>query len=180
MATAAHRGCPSRASEPPRLLLPLGIPTYSLRHGFYVWKAGTKPVTQLYPDWDIFWVRSGEASWEFADGRRLSAGPDEFIILPPSTPAVVSQSRPSMTFWFCHFGFRQAPSHIAEEWQPDFSGSAAPAAVPMRFSRREAPEVWKAYRDLTRLDASASVAGPHSWRLERALIVLIAHLAAFA
>jgi AraC-like DNA-binding protein len=156
--------------------LPAGIATYSLRHGFYRWKPGNKPVTQLYPDWDIFWVRSGEAQWEFSSGRRIVARKDQFVILPPSVAAVVSESRPPMAFWFCHFGFRPAPANLLNTWAGDFRGSVPPVHLPVVFSRSDAPAVHRAYSDLIALQPT----GAEPWRLERALVDLVARLVAFA
>ncbi|MBA2482127.1 MAG: helix-turn-helix transcriptional regulator [Planctomycetes bacterium] len=160
--------------------MPSGIPFYSLRHGAYVWRPGTVPVTQLYPDWDIFWVRAGRAQWEFAGGERIIAAKDEFVILPPSVTAVVSEAQASMAFWFCHFSFRPPPAQLAEAWRWDFRAHESPLPVPLHFSRREAPAVWTAYRDLARIDPSTASDDSEPWRLERALVKLIAALSAFA
>ena len=156
--------------------LPAGVATYSLRHGYYEWQAGTKPITQLNPDWDIFWVREGVAQWEFTGGQRVVAKKDQFLILPSSTAAVVSEVRGPMAFWYCHFGFRSAPANINEKWTGDFRSASARTLIPLTFSRAEAPAVWAAYRDLTRVPVQSN----EPWRLERALIALVADLVVFA
>jgi len=166
------------AETPAPLLaaLPAGVATYSLRHGYYEWQPGTKPITQMNPDWDMFWVRDGVAQWEFTGGQRVVAKKDQFLILPPFTAAVVSEVRSPMAFWYCHFGFRPAPANINDRWTDDFRRTSARTMVPLTFSRAEAPAVWAAYRDLIRVPAQSDV----PWRLERAVITLVANLVTFA
>ena len=69
-----------------------GIPTYTGRQGRYVWQPGKKPQLLLHNDWDVFWVQQGEATWELRDGRKYSAGVDEFAILPPFVPSIRGSS----------------------------------------------------------------------------------------
>lgn len=156
--------------------LPAGMATYSLRHGYYTWKPGTKPITQLNPDWDIFWVRRGVAQWEFPGMRPAVVKKDQFLILPPFVAAVVSEVRSPLAFSYCHFGFRPAPANIDDAWQPDFRGAATPVRIPLVFSRADAPAVWRAYRDL----ADIPSVGDEPWRLERALVTMVAQLISFA
>nr|MBA3847608.1 hypothetical protein [Planctomycetota bacterium] len=160
-------------SDTPHAPLAAGIPTYGLRHGRYVWAAGTPPILHAFRDWDVFWITAGEATWTLADGRRLVAGRDQFVVLPPFVPAHVSESRRGLVFWFCHFDFRRVPDDAPR----DISGPGASAHVPLAFTRSDAPKVHGAYRALAAIDG-ATTRGP--WRLERAVIALVAELALFA
>jgi AraC-like DNA-binding protein len=155
--------------------LPPGIPTYSLRHGFYCHPADAEPVASLHDDWDLFWVVRGEATWRHSNGRSTVVGSDEFFLQPPFVATTLHESRPQLEVHYCHFSFRSAPARGTAEVKAHLSGS--PVAVPVHFTRAEAPEVWRAYRALAASDYSPSAP---SWRLESALITLVSELAAFA
>ncbi|HYF51477.1 MAG TPA: AraC family transcriptional regulator [Planctomycetota bacterium] len=154
-----------------------GIPTFTSRIGRYIWQPGTKPVLLLFNDWDIFWVRQGEATWEFRDGRKMIAGPDEFALLPPFVPAMISESKAQLVFWYNHFGMRVPPSFLPKNLSYDFNGPGRELAVPLTFSAREAPEVRAAYDHMTRVKADDRA---EPWRLERGTLELIAALVSFA
>jgi AraC-like DNA-binding protein len=156
--------------------LPHGVPTYSLRHGRYLWKPGTKPVPQLFTDWDVFWIRRGAALWELKDGRRLIGRTNELVVMPPYVPALLSELEPTLEFWYCHFAFRLPPQRISVGLRQDFAGPDE-ALLPLSFTAAAAPGVASAYRALTRLRFTDGAA---PWRLERALIALVSELASFA
>jgi AraC-like DNA-binding protein len=135
-----------------------------------------RPVRHLFSDWDLFWIERGELTWTLLDGRTLVAGPDEFVLLPPFTSAMVSQSCAPAVFQYLHFDFRMPPVQIMPALKPDFIGPAKSCLVPLLFSRTQAPEVWRAYRTL--IGVSPDHRRP--WRIERATIAIAAGLAAFA
>ncbi|MBA3709555.1 MAG: helix-turn-helix transcriptional regulator [Planctomycetes bacterium] len=168
----------SAASEQP-LLVPLtaGVPFYSLRHGTSTWTPGQRPSFMLYDDWDLFWVQRGEVTLDLKRGRRLVTGVDEFAMLPPFTPGVLSASKPGVVLAFCHFSFRIPPTMTTEPRHQDLNGPGAEALLPLHFTRDDAPGVWQAYRELLELGAPAP---GEPWRLERALVTLVAKLAEFA
>ena len=157
--------------------LPAGLPTYAGRLGRYVAKPGALPVMVLHDDWDIFWVRHGEGVWELRDGQRLTAGKDEFAILPPFTPALTIEKKPRLDFWHCHFDFRPVQGRMSDGEREDSNGPGKKLLLPLTFSKRDAPEVWRAYRALSRVDVRRSGA---PWRIERALLALVANLARYA
>jgi len=154
-----------------------GIPTFTSRIGRYVWQPGTKPVLLLFNDWDIFWVRQGEAVWEFRDGRKMAAGVNDFALLPPFVPAMIRETQPQLVFWYNHFGLRVPPTFLPKNLDYDFSGPGREAAVPLTFSAREAPGVAAAYDAMTRIKPDEH---HEPWRLERATLELIAALVSFA
>ncbi|MCW8132612.1 MAG: helix-turn-helix transcriptional regulator [Planctomycetota bacterium] len=163
--------------RPPLLVpLPEGRPVYAGRLGRYVAAPGRLPVTVLHNDWDIFWVRRGQGVWELLNGERLTAGPDEFAILPPFTTAVTHEGRAPLDFWHCHFDFQPVQGRMIEPHRADSLGPGRRATVPLVFTRREAPGVWRAYRALSLVDVEKP---GEPWRLERAVLDLIAALAAF-
>lgn len=167
----------SRKPAPLVVSLPEGLPVYTGRLGRYVAKPGALPVSVLHNDWDIFWVRQGVAIWELKDGKQLLAGPDEFALLPPFTPATTREARKPLIFHHCHFDFAPVAAGVAAAHRAQCLGPGPRALVPLAFSRRDAPGVWRAYRTLARLDANAA-ASP--WALPQAVAHLIAALAAFA
>jgi AraC-like DNA-binding protein len=155
--------------------LPRGVPTYSSRHGHYLWRPGTEPVLQIHDDWDIFWIRRGAAAWTFQDGRQMAAGRDDFAILPPFVPAVIRETKSQLAFQYCHFNFRMPPQ-VGDQLEPHFMGPGPEVRLPLTFSRAQAPLVWRAYEALTRIEATQS----KPWRLESAVIDLVGELASFA
>lgn len=165
------------AAAPYVIPLPTGIPTFSQRFGHYVWKPGTAPVLLLHNDFDIFWVTQGQATWELRDGSSLIAGADQFAILPPYVASMIRESKPTLNFWYCHFSFRLVAPRLASNFKEDCLGPGEQALVPLTFSRREAPDVWSAYRAVTRIDFEDQSV---PWRVERSILNLVAALAVFA
>lgn len=153
---------------------PEGIPTFMGSVGLYVARPGNLPVPVLHNDWDVFWVRGGECIWELKSGERLVAGAGDFALLPPYTYAVTREGHAPVSFWFCHFDLRPVGGALREQHRADRLGPGRGALVPLSFTRREAPGVWRAYRALTRLVPLRP--GP-PWRLERAVLALVAELA---
>lgn len=166
------------AKTPPLLVpLPEGLPTYVGRYGLYSARPGSLPVVVLHNDWDIFWVRRGQGIWELKDGERLVAGPGEFALLPPFTPATTIEGRATLEFHHCHFDFRPVYGRISEEHRADSAGPGRRALVPLTFTSKEAPGVMRTYRTLSQIDPKKT---GEPWRYERAVLDLIAALAAFA
>ena len=161
----------------PLIPFPEGVPTFTARMGLYKTVPGHLPVQLLHRDYDIFWVVSGAAEWKLKDGTALRASRDQMVVLPPFVPAWVNETQAPMAFWYCHFEFRPPPQPLSPELQADFAGPGAAAHVPLFFTKREAPRVWSAYRDLSRL---ALGAGGEPWQVERGLITLVSELATFA
>jgi AraC-like DNA-binding protein len=165
------------AQTPYVIPMPAGIPTFSQRFGHYIWKPGTAPVLLLHNDFDIFWVTRGQATWELRDGSALVASKDQFAILPPYVASMIHESRPTLNFWYCHFSFRLVAPRLTPELKSDCIGPGAQALVPLTFTRREAPEVWSAYRALTRVNLKETNV---PWRIERSILNLVTALAVFA
>jgi AraC-like DNA-binding protein len=167
------------ATDAPPLVvaLPEGIPHFSSPYGRVALPSRVRPVRLLFHDWDVFWVRRGEVTWTLRDGRRLVAGPDQFVVLPPFVSAMVSPTRSPTEWSYCHFNFRQPPEVLPDPLRRDFAGPGKRALVPLAFSRSDAPGVHAAYRaiDRIRLDDDAQ-----PWQLERAVLALIAALAVFS
>jgi len=168
---------PTSPAAPYLIRFSSGIPAFTSRMGRYVWQPGTKPVLLLFNDWDIFWVRQGEATWEFRDGRKLVAAVDEFALLPPFVPAMISETQAQLIFWYNHFGFRVAPSFLPKELDYDLNGPGRELTVPLTFSAREAPEVATAYEAMTQIKSHEH---RQPWRLERATLDLVGALVSFA
>ncbi|MBA2480773.1 MAG: helix-turn-helix domain-containing protein [Planctomycetes bacterium] len=156
--------------------LPAGIPASGSGHGRLVWSAD-EAVSRSYGDWVVFWVCAGEAAWELKDGRRLSAAKNGFVVLPPLVATTMSAVRPKLVWWHCHFTFRPAPGHVPDHLREDVLGPGEAALLPLAFTGDDAPGVLRAFRELSLLAFPAAEA---PWRIERAVIVLVAELAAFA
>jgi AraC-like DNA-binding protein len=160
--------------EPPYLVrFASGIPTYTSRYGRYVWMPGTPPALLLHNDWDVFWVKQGAAKWEFRDGRTVTAGVDEFAILPPFVPAVITETKAQLVFQYCHFSLRVVPDYLPPKLKEHFQGPGKAALLPLSFSKREAPEIHRAYANIDRINENLDRA---PWRLESATIELVSAL----
>lgn len=175
----------------PTVLLPEGIPTYASSHmaGRFIAAPGYLPVTIFFEDWDLYWVRRGKGAFVLGTGHRIEIQPDDFLLLPPLISARVEETHSTLEFNFCHFDFRPV-RRAASEWDgPDCRGPGPLARVPLRFRTKEAPGLLKAYkRLLAAQDAIRKQSGkpPRSrtstsefWRIESAVIDLIAQLAVF-
>lgn len=156
--------------------LPAGIPTYSAAHFFWEWPRGKPETAHLYNDYDIWWIRSGQVSLRYRTGEKIVAKRDDFLLMPPYSPFWASEQKAPLSFYLCHFAFRPVPLNIRDRVRPDFQVPAGKCLVPTHFARREAPEVARAYQDLVAIRPGA---GSRPWQLERALLRLVAELAAF-
>jgi AraC-like DNA-binding protein len=157
------------------LRLPPGVPTYSSRHGVFQWPPGQAPTPLLADDYDLFWVMRGSATLELGDGRTLRAEKDEFMILPAFVAGTIAQAQAPLTFTFFHFGFRAGSPRRRR--YPDALGSAGRKVyVPMTFTRREAPSVWRIIRAINALKRTRP---DYDWRLEQMTVELITELALF-
>jgi AraC-like DNA-binding protein len=160
----------------PTVPFPVGIPTYSLYHGLHRLKRG-QSLLLLYHDWDVFMVVQGKATWTLTDGRTLVGSAGDFVILPPFTPAMVSESQAPMSFFYCHIAFRSVPVHLKSEAVRNGSGPGPEARLPLFISARKASEIARPYR---RLQAIGS-GGGHDWySLERGALALGLALARYA
>jgi AraC-like DNA-binding protein len=173
----AKRSTGKQLGGVPRIPLPEGTPAFNVSMGCYETVPGHLPVQQLHNDYDIFWVISGEAQWTFRDGSTIRAGKDQFMILPPFVPVWIDESKPKLVFWYCHFVFRPVPERIRATHRADYTGPGARVHVPLSFTRKDAPLVWSAYRDLTEIKLDDL---SEHWRFERGILTLIAELAKFA
>jgi len=172
------------SSPVPLAAFPVGVPTLTGLLG-----RGTLPARQVWPrlfdDWNLWFIESGQVVWEFKDGRALQAGPDDFLLLPPLTFTRCRTLRAPVRDWFCHFSFRPIPARTIPVRMTEGvldESHAAPGrtiVVPLRFSRREAPGVWRALRDLL-ADTRAPHPAARLWRLECAGIRLVSDLTRFA
>jgi AraC-like DNA-binding protein len=162
----------------PTLLMPMprGIPTYSSRHGAYVCRPGLLPVFQIHNDWDLFWITQGEATWELKDGRKLVAGKDQFALLPPFVAAMIDETKAQLKFYYCHFNFRLAPTHLMEAAKRNIDGPGEDVLLPLTFDCAKAPGVVRVYRAINRLNSQTIT----PWLLERSIIDLVSELALFA
>jgi AraC-like DNA-binding protein/tetratricopeptide (TPR) repeat protein len=156
--------------------LPHGIPSYGSGHGRVVWAPGAPALLQASSDWTAYWICQGEAAFEMKDGRRLVAGRNGFVVLPPLVAATVSETQAKLVLWNCHFAFRTGPNSPPDALRDDLLGPGGEALLPLSFTGAEAPEVLRAYRDLSLLAFPGGV----PWRLERAIVSLVGELAAFA
>ncbi len=156
--------------------LPAGIPTYSSPHALFHWPAGRPVSLHLYNDFDLWWIRKGEALLKFRTGEEICAGRDEFLLVPPLVPFWASVRKSPLVFNFCHFAFRPVTQRLTPELRSDFQFSEQSVRVPAHFTRLKAPGVAAAYRELAGITVSPD--GP-PWQLERALIKLVGELACF-
>jgi AraC-like DNA-binding protein len=159
----------------PVVPLPCGIPTFSQRFGPFEWPRGMRPVLHLFHDWDLFWIRRGELTWTLGDGRALVGGAGSFVLLPPFVAATVAETARAASFWYCHFDFRPPQHGLPGRWGEDVLGPGPRALVPLTFTAREAPGVARAYALL----AGGAGDDGRPWRIERAVLDLVAALAAF-
>ncbi len=127
---------------------PVGIPTYSLHHGLHRWQPGKAPILLLYHDWDVFMVGGGQATWTLTDGRKLVGSAGDFIILPPFTPAMVSESIAPMSFYYLHIAFRSVSVLLKSEAAKNCQGPGAEVLLPLMISARDAPAIGRSYRRL--------------------------------
>jgi AraC-like DNA-binding protein len=125
----------------------------------------------------MWWIRSGEAALRYRSGERIIARPGDFLLMPPYLPFWVSERKAPLSFYLCHFTFRPGPFHIRERVRADFQSPGGKCLVPTHFSRKEAPNVGRAFRDLVTIDLLKS---RKPWQLEQALLRLVSELAAFA
>ncbi|GMV78996.1 MAG: hypothetical protein AMXMBFR7_01800 [Planctomycetota bacterium] len=155
------------------LPFPAGVPHLSGGAGEYVNTPGKLPILHLFPDFDLFWVRRGEATWTLRDGRRLIAPAGSFALLPPHTPAWIDETKPGLVLRYTHFAFRSPAPRVPAFLQP----SGPSAFVPLTFAAREAPSVRAVYAKQP-ANKRTAVSDPYAW--ERWLLDLIAELARFA
>jgi AraC-like DNA-binding protein len=156
---------------------PSGIPFLSFGYGAYVWAHGSRTGHALHHDWDLICMRRGELALTLQDRQESVIGTDTLFLLPPFVSVAIRQSRPTAEFWFCHFNFRRPTVKIPESMLADVMGPADKASIPLLFTRAQAPRVFEAYQRLIEFPLETS-SGP--WRLERALIALVAELVQFA
>jgi len=166
---------PSTVPEIPVVPLPSGIPGYSMRHGRNPWPPGMRPAFMLYPDWDLLMIDRGAVAASLGTHGEYHLDTDDFMLLPPFTPVTLTMVRQGVVLAYCHFAFRLPPPALLAPRQADLDGPGERALVPVRFSRGDAPDVWRAYRAM--LDARLVPASP--WRLERVVLDVVAELAAF-
>ena len=151
------------------------MPTYSSRQGVFEWTRRQAPTPLLFDDYDLFWVMRGAATLELGGRLVLRADEDEFMIMPPFVAATIAQARAPLVCTYFHFGFRAGSPRAQRD--PDGLGSAGRKVyVPMTFSRREAPGVWRVMRQLNSLKRSRP---DYDWRLEQVTVELITELALF-
>jgi AraC-like DNA-binding protein len=148
----------------PTAALPGGIPTYTGRHGKYVWPAGHGPQLLLFHDFDLLWVRSGRATLDVAGGVRLAAREGEMFLLPPLVAGTINQAAGHLVFWYCHFDFRASPAQ-----------TQAAVAVPLKLSGPRASAIAAAYAALNSIGENSD---RRAWQRESALIQLVCALAA--
>lgn len=156
--------------------LPPGIPTYSAAHFYWEWPRGKPETAHLYNDFDIWWIRSGQAALRYRTGGRIIARAGDFLLMPPYRPFWASEHKAPLAFHLCHFSFRPVPLNIRDRVRPDFQTPGGNCLVPTHFSQREAPAVARAYRELVAMDARRP---GKPWRLEQALLRMVSELAAF-
>jgi len=99
--------------------------------------------TMVYDDQHIaLWERGkGSTSANLTDGTRLTAGKDEFVLLPPFVPVLASETEAPSSFWYCHFNFRVVPGHFGTQIRENLSGPGDKVPLPLHFSRAQAPGV---------------------------------------
>jgi AraC-like DNA-binding protein len=153
-----------------------GIATCSGACDLYVWNRPTNKIRILCNDFDFFMVADGALKMTWANGFSARIGPRQFAIVPPYAPVSVERLRQETSYWFCHFNFRMLPRNMHTRLQEDFSGPTDDVSVPVTFSAKEAPQVYKEYQKL----AALKLGGPRApWRFEAALLRLIGELKLF-
>lgn len=159
--------------------LPSGIPTLSGSYGIHTGQRMAIPGLMVFSDWDLWYVERGRILWQLPAGGAVTAQPGDFLLLPPHVPMRTRFLSAEIRHWFCHFSFRPLP--ILPPWRSlrvDCFATDTHRLVPMLFSRRDAPDVWRTFRDILALDPEKAPGEP--WRLERGVIALVAQLAGLA
>lgn len=164
------------SGTPQNVRLPKGLPTCTGACDLYHWTAKTSFRRMLFPDYDLFYIRSGRMVFVWPDGQRTVIKPDEFGLIPPLVLVRVEVLAAPLSYWFCHFGFRMTPEHYSLRMQQDYLGPATDVHVPAVFSAKEAPGVQEAYDRIASLRFDAPAA---PWQYESALLQLVGALKFF-
>lgn len=156
--------------------LPKGVATCSGASDFYVWGKAPPYRRMLVPDFDLFYIASGRMAFVWPDGQHFTIEPESFGLIPPLVPIRVERLTGTLSYWFCHFGFRLGPENPSTRMEQDYFGPAPDVHVPAVFTSRQAPGVRDAYRHLAGL--KFDVPQP-PWRYEAALLRLVGELKFF-
>lgn len=165
------------ADEPRYVRLTKGIPTCTGACDLYHWSTKIPFRRMLFPDYDLFFIRTGRMAFVWPDGRRSVLKPDEFGLIPPLVLVRVELLAGPLSYWFCHFGFRMTPEHYSIRMQQDYLGPVPEVHVPAVFSAKQAPGVREAYERIAALRFDAPAV---PWQYESALLQLVGALKFFA
>jgi len=167
-----------RRADRPGVLFPEGMPIASGSVGFFKSRPNYLPITLLFRDWDLLWIRDGRGRYELAGGVSLAVKPDDFVFLPPFIPIQVIEDEHPLSHYYCHFAFRPTPDMKPNHRKrADFLGPGPAIHVPLKFTAAQAPRVRRAYAAMAK---SMTTTDSRPWRIQRALLDVIAELAVFA
>jgi len=157
--------------------LPSGVPVPSGVFGVADHHPGLEPLPLIHSDWDLVFIEEGHGIWSIKDKGRVDVPVDHFLLLPPFVSIRRESPESFLRLWFCHFSFCPVANSVYPSVRRDCLELERSVLIPMIFSKKEAPNVWLAYKDLLAIDLGS--AGP-PWRMAGAINRLVSELAAFA
>jgi AraC-like DNA-binding protein len=158
-------------------VFPSGIPVVTGHFGTATHAPEVRPRQHFSTDWDLLFIKKGGAAFQLKSNRVLKVPVDHFFLLPPYTPAWLQPHRSVLRQCFLHFSFYPTPPGVFSSVQNDCLVAGRKIFIPCVFSKKEAPKVWRSYRDLMAINLSTN--GP-PWRMACALSRLVSELGAFA
>ena len=170
--------------------LPTGIPCLSGSFGSSIYRKGDILPSMLINDWDLWFVVEGKTTLSLGNGEHLEAIEDHFLLTPPLTRTERSLLKRRLCLWSCHFVFRPVPLNVFSSVEQDCWMRDRELLIPLVFSKRDAPGVWQAFRDLLQLgeerkhiesvDTRQYWKTGVPWQFEIAIICLVRELMMFA
>lgn len=146
----------------------------NLRLGIFVAKPAYLPVVIQFDDWDVYQVIEGRVAFEWAGGQRVEAGPGDVCVLPPWVHTRVVELQSPLSFFYCHFDFRQQPQPFKHN---DSVALPDGYRLPVCFSNKDAPAVADAIDDLLEDHSRhGQTKLPNHWRLEAGLVRLLGQM----
>jgi len=157
---------------------PIGIPIPSGAFGSCTHNPGTYPIPLIHSDWDLIFIDEGHADFTLKNHRPLYVPKDHFLLLPPFVTVWFQSPKSLLRLWFCHFTFVQIPNGVFPSVRSDCMENEIKVMIPLIFSKKDAPNVWLAYRNLL-YSTHVRSKGP-KWKITSAILRLVTELAAFA
>lgn len=129
-----------------------GVPVTSGVFATVDYDADSGSMWLFWADWDLFFVLQGCAIFELRNGSVLRVPKNHFLLLPPFTPTLRAEPTSAVRFFVFHFAFHPIPTSAFGSVRRNCMDFPHPVRIPWIFSKRDAPEVWKAYREVIKKD----------------------------